>query len=48
MITKDKYDDLYKRMINHAVIDDQTIVILSASELSDLLEIVKLYLKDKE
>lgn len=38
-MTQDKLDDLKKRMHNHTVINDTAVVILTANELHELIEL---------
>lgn len=41
MITKEKFEELRQRMVNHKIINDTAIVELTAKELEDLLNMIE-------
>lgn len=43
---KEKVHDLRQRMINHQVVNDTAVVVLSAKELEELLSFVDSYLEE--
>jgi hypothetical protein len=45
---KDKLQELRSRMFNHQVVNDRAVVVLTAAELSDLLNLAEQALADKE